>query len=745
MSGRKKSKRTRAEEEEKEAEANEPDANEPSANEGGSVAGKNGKAKSRTRRAKRPREDEEAVESEKRMKMDEDDDKEMEGGSEEGSEMEEEDSAVMHEEEEAPSKVPAVAAAASAPPSAAPVATVAVPKVKKLRMPSQHTPGKPVPGTKVHPPADAEDENTVRVPNQQRLQIQKTPHPKRASDVEIAAPPVEGTALFGTNGHHATTGTGTAEEGTPTSAAASQQPVEPVVTNGVAPGEQVLAIPKWLDRLLGRPVFWFCLILCLSTNRWLLISPFLDCAVYNAKQLIPAYRAVLGSKSVEEVVPVVEVKEDSVLSDKTMELISQSMELNATLQEADLRQKAVEVELDRIRQILQVESSTISSRLRSVQSAENVLRRKLDKIFSDLESKSGEVERLLDWSNRITQSRGTDVEALTGLQDSIGKDGALSLVNMVNMKLWDPPLEECQWSDTDALPVAADIQDDEEEGVVTKGLVLQYLEEIRVEVREELEGLMEEEEWIHEINSWIAAYADKMPLPSFDMVDKSGASTDRASTPGTVDEKIRKMVDARLEVDRADSTGRIDYAALHQGAAVVRTGAYPTSTSLVDRMPLLNRISALLGAQFYGYGPEAALTPSYPLDALGQCWAFAEMEGVNQFGSYAILTVKLAKPVLVDSIVIEHPTPEVTDRARTAIRNFRVFGFEDEAAASSPLALGSFSFDANNRKRSLREEFDLAANDDGDIPRLRSMSLVIDSTWGMEYACLYRFRVHGRA
>jgi hypothetical protein len=109
------------------------------------------------------------------------------------------------------------------------------------------------------------------------------------------------------------------------------------------------------------------------------------------------------------------------------------------------------------------------------------------------------------------------------------------------------------------------------------------------------------------------------------------------------------------------------------------------------------------------------------------------------------LTVKLAKPVFADSIVIEHPTPEVTDRARTAIKTFRVFGFEDEDATSTPLALGSFSFDPNNRKRSLREEFDLVADDDGDIPKLRSMSLVIDSTWGMEYACLYRFRVHGRA
>jgi len=30
------------------------------------------------------------------------------------------------------------------------------------------------------------------------------------------------------------------------------------------------------------------------------------------------------------------------------------------------------------------------------------------------------------------------------------------------------------------------------------------------------------------------------------------------------------------------------------------------------------------------------------------------------------------------------------------------------------------------------------------IPKIASVSIAIDSTWGGEYACLYRFRVQGK-
>lgn len=44
------------------------------------------------------------------------------------------------------------------------------------------------------------------------------------------------------------------------------------------------------------------------------------------------------------------------------------------------------------------------------------------------------------------------------------------------------------------------------------------------------------------------------------------------------------------------------------------------------------------------------------------------------------------------------------------------------------------------------QEFDVSTDMFGNIvPEMQSISLAIDSNWGLEYSCLYRFRVHGDA
>ena len=77
-----------------------------------------------------------------------------------------------------------------------------------------------------------------------------------------------------------------------------------------------------------------------------------------------------------------------------------------------------------------------------------------------------------------------------------------------------------------------------------------------------------------------------------------------------------------------------------------------------------------MGLRFYGHGPEAALTPTDPPDALGQCWSFLSEETVAKKrrkpksardftrGSVATLAVTLPKPIYVNSIAIEHPPLE---------------------------------------------------------------------------------------
>mmetsp|Transcript_13852 Transcript_13852/g.22283 ORF Transcript_13852/g.22283 Transcript_13852/m.22283 type:complete len:89 (+) Transcript_13852:2-268(+) len=82
-----------------------------------------------------------------------------------------------------------------------------------------------------------------------------------------------------------------------------------------------------------------------------------------------------------------------------------------------------------------------------------------------------------------------------------------------------------------------------------------------------------------------------------------------------------------------------------------------------------------------------------------------------------------------------------TDQADSAIRSFRLVGFEDPSASSKSWNLGSFEY--NISKNGL-QEFNVPTEVFGkEIPPLHSISLAVDSNWGHEYSCLYRFRVHG--
>jgi hypothetical protein len=242
---------------------------------------------------------------------------------------------------------------------------------------------------------------------------------------------------------------------------------------------------------------------------------------------------------------------------------------------------------------------------------------------------------------------------------------------------------------------------------------------------------------------------------------------------GLSEDDMLETIASRLELQRADRTGRTDYASLAAGASLIRSGPRPTSPSLVDTLPLVNRWLHRVRLRFYGHGPDAALTPTNPPDALGQCWSF---EGIpsrkrtSAVGSLATLSVRLPEPVRVESIVIEHAMKERTDHKESAIREFRVFGYEDADASGDAVPLGAFIYDIGKLHvcscmcvgrvyvmlafvdshilalfhpgaEYVLQEFPVAANDDG--PRLRSITLAIDSNWGHPYACLYRFRVHG--
>eukprot|EP00977_Amphora_coffeiformis_P024678 scaffold16630_cov177-Amphora_coffeaeformis.AAC.11 len=633
-----------------------------------------------------------------------------------------------------------------------PAAAKIPPARANLRLPSQHTPGRIATATAARPTLAAAarpestavrinwSDNNKGVDNEmeappaprQRMNLVKTPHkPADATTtaVDIVSPPADvRQGLF-------------QNETSP-----SQQPPPPP-----PPVEQEFPfeLPPWLDHALSQPLACFIVLGLLMLPNLFIVNPFLDSAVNASRKLVPFYQSIVGRPkpvAIPENDPVkMDIVEKKVLSEETKQLMADSQKLNQTLLELQEQRTTVWSEIDQARRTLEEQSAAVESQMETLEARQTVIQGKLGTTLATLQERTYDLQRIAKLSSQVLVP-GTEVdeEGFFALRESLPESVAHTLLQLWDLPLWEPELETCEFPELEEFVVEESEEDDERPAAVTRELVKEYWEELKEELEEEFDAIEVNEDWKRDIMRWIQDYADATPLPQYEIPkipvhritvgSATGTGSKRGRGPSA--ETIRKIVNGRLEVDRADGTGRIDYAAIYAGAAVVPAA---TSPSLADSLPLLNRLMAVMGLQFYGYGPDAALTPSYPAGSLGQCWAFVEEEPVNKFGGYAVLTVRLAKSIKVQSISIEHPPPDGSKRTLSAIRKFRVLGFVDPEAASEPISLGSFTFEMNNKKRKLREEYEVDGSG-----KVASISLVIDSTWGQDYACLYRLRVHGR-
>jgi len=274
----------------------------------------------------------------------------------------------------------------------------------------------------------------------------------------------------------------------------------------------------------------------------------------------------------------------------------------------------------------------------------------------------------------------------------------------------------------------------------------QYIERVKARAQEmkkkadESAGKIQNDEAFEEaMRGWIRnALIEHLPNYRRVLQDKVKPASQQT---GASLETVKRVLEARVEVERADQTGRIDYASILNGAEVIFSGDRATSPSLVDRLPVLNRLAHLLSIRSYGFGPEAALTPTYPPTALGQCWAF-QKDSSSKFSAFGTLSVKLSEPVAVEKVSIEHPPKERTGDEFTAIRTFRVFGFERPDASGARFDLGAYEYKKDGLPR---QDFTVPSFVRGrEVPKLQSISIAIDSTWSPDYACLYRMRVLGK-
>jgi hypothetical protein len=132
----------------------------------------------------------------------------------------------------------------------------------------------------------------------------------------------------------------------------------------------------------------------------------------------------------------------------------------------------------------------------------------------------------------------------------------------------------------------------------------------------------------------------------------------------------------------------------------------------------------------------------------GHCWSFGDEFSLSRArgktqdgfrGEYATLTVALSQQITVTEVMIDHAPSSIAD-GKSALKMFRVFGYEDIGAFGEPWELGSFQYNSNLGLQT----FSIPSSIGGvEVPKLRAVSLAVDSNWGAEYSCLYRFRVHG--
>ncbi|GAX27819.1 hypothetical protein FisN_13Hh074 [Fistulifera solaris] len=368
------------------------------------------------------------------------------------------------------------------------------------------------------------------------------------------------------------------------------------------------------------------------------------------------------------------------------------------------------------------------------------LKKGRDALFADLPGHQQLVARLSEltelanvpWADRLEESiRSVEnliaedptlsTSTVFSIRELLGEEASEYLLDLRNIKLWN---------------ISTNVTDCGKRESLTEGRVLDAQRQLLLDLQEETSKLVNDEKVENAVIEWILQdTAERFAGP----IEVSSASN---KPRGSNLDSIRKAIQSRMDVVAADLTGKVDYAAISSGGVIIKTGKYATTSSIVDTLPYGNRLLHMLRLRFYGYGPEAAIMPTYPFDpsqALGNCWAFVATP--SELGKYAVFSVSLANPIYATQVAIEHPPREVNDRAKAAIRSFRVVGFETADATGKAWDMGQFEYRLGD---DYLQVFDLEEEmGDADIPAIQSLSLLIDSNWGLGYSCLYRLRVHG--
>ncbi|KAI0058169.1 hypothetical protein BV25DRAFT_1299148 [Artomyces pyxidatus] len=238
----------------------------------------------------------------------------------------------------------------------------------------------------------------------------------------------------------------------------------------------------------------------------------------------------------------------------------------------------------------------------------------------------------------------------------------------------------------------------------------------------------------------------------------SRAVTIKSTDGQDVTEAIAHLVDTAVSRQAKDTLGKPDFALHSGGASIIPSLTSPTLE--IRPRGLQGKVLGMLTGNGYAIGLPPIMALHYDTHN-GRCWPFP--------GSQGQLGVLLAHPVYIDEFAIDHVASEVAWDMRSAPRKMEVWGLVEgrdnlrkvaewearkaeageEREAYPPtlprtakyVRIAQFEYDVDAPQsvqtfavaqdvRELRVDFGLVV-------------LRVESNWGREYTCLYRFRVHG--
>jgi len=195
----------------------------------------------------------------------------------------------------------------------------------------------------------------------------------------------------------------------------------------------------------------------------------------------------------------------------------------------------------------------------------------------------------------------------------------------------------------------------------------------------------------------------------------------------------RIMVDW-LSLYFADKTGKIDFALLDNGGKVVTVHHNKPPTSTTSLFPWIN-----IGLLFNGplQKDEIQYAQNLITDKMtpGQCWSF--------MGHVSNATIRLACPIIINSVSIEHPDPRnLMNDINSAPYQFQVFGtlYDPKNMTQTLLLEGEYKHPG-----SPIQEYPITSSMEWSYVTLAILSNHNHSgDEENDYTCVYRFRVHSK-